>query len=225
MRHHRRAARARLRWNGARVVRVWLLGGFRVSVGSRTIEASGWRLRKARSLVKLLALARGHRLHRGQVTDLFWPDLEAEAAANNLYRILHFARGSLEVTPSNTTDRYLQLQGDMLALCPDGTLWVDAEAFEEAATARRSRGPAAYRAAIELYTGELLPEDRYEEWTQERRAELRRTYLELLAELARLHEEREEYKPAIEVLRLAVSEEPAGEGAHAGLMRLHALTG
>jgi predicted ATPase/DNA-binding SARP family transcriptional activator/DNA-binding CsgD family transcriptional regulator len=226
MKRHRHTAQARHVSGGMEpeVVRVWLLGGFRVSVGSRTIEASGWRLRKAMSLVKLLALAQGHRLHRGQVMDLFWPDLDAEAASNNLYRILHFARGSLEVTPS--TNRHLQLQGDMLALCPDGTLWVDAEAFEEAAaTARRSREPAAYRAAIELYTGELLPEDRYEEWTQERRAELQRTYLELLAELAGLHEEREEYEPAIGYLRLAVSEEPAREETHAGLMRLLALTG
>jgi hypothetical protein len=68
-------------------------------------------------------------------------------------------------------------------------------------TPRPSRRPppplvAAYRAAIELYAGELLPEDLYEEWTQERRAKLRRTYLELLVELAGLHEEREEYEPA-----------------------------
>ena len=40
---------------------VWLLGGFRVSVGSRTIEADEWRLRKAAALVKGLALALGHR--------------------------------------------------------------------------------------------------------------------------------------------------------------------
>lgn len=80
----------------------------------------------------------------GQDMDLFWPDLETEAVGNNLHHTLHFSRGSLEVTPSNTT-RYLQLQGDMLALCPDGTLWVDAEAFEEAATARRSL-PGSHRA-------------------------------------------------------------------------------
>ena len=51
-------------------VRVWLLGGFRVSVGSRTIEDSQWRLRKTAALVKLLALAAGHRLHREQAMDL-----------------------------------------------------------------------------------------------------------------------------------------------------------
>ena len=36
-------------------VRVWLLDGFRVSGGSRTIQKSGWRLRKAATLIKLLA--------------------------------------------------------------------------------------------------------------------------------------------------------------------------
>ncbi|MDP9409159.1 MAG: hypothetical protein M3P70_01440 [Actinomycetota bacterium] len=48
-------------------VRVWLLGGFGVSVGSRTLEGSLWRLRKAASLVKLLTLAPTHRMHREQV--------------------------------------------------------------------------------------------------------------------------------------------------------------
>jgi DNA-binding SARP family transcriptional activator len=55
-------------------VRIRLLGGFSVSIGSRTIEESAWRLRKAASLVKVLALASGHRLHREQVMELLWPD-------------------------------------------------------------------------------------------------------------------------------------------------------
>src|SRR5687767_7007673 len=73
-------------------VRVWLLGGFRVSVGSRNFEAGAWRLRKAAALVKLLALAPGYRLHREQVTDLRWPDLGRRAAANNLRQALYTAR-------------------------------------------------------------------------------------------------------------------------------------
>jgi hypothetical protein len=55
-------------------VRVWLLGGFRVSVGSRTIADDAWRLRKAAALVKLLALAPSHRFHRGQAMDILWPE-------------------------------------------------------------------------------------------------------------------------------------------------------
>src|SRR5215208_552326 len=50
-------------------VRVWLLSGFRVPLGPRTIEQDQWRLRKAAALVKLLALSSSHRLHREQVMD------------------------------------------------------------------------------------------------------------------------------------------------------------
>jgi predicted ATPase/DNA-binding SARP family transcriptional activator/DNA-binding CsgD family transcriptional regulator len=208
-------------------MRIWLLGDFRVSVGSRTIEDNAWRRKKAAALVKLLALAQGHRLHRERIMAVLWPDLNGKPAANNLHGVLHFARGVLEASPANNNaSRYLALRGDLLELCPDGPLWVDVEAFEAAATtARRSREHAAYRAAIELYTGELLPEDPYEAWTEEKREWLRGLHLALLLELAGLHEEREEYRPAIEALWRVATEEPTNEEVHVGLMRLHALCG
>src|SRR5215210_1874964 len=47
----------------------------------------------------------------------------------------------------------------------------------------------------------------------------------MLLELAEIHEERAEFGPAIEALRRVSKSEPANEGAHAGLMRLYALSG
>jgi DNA-binding SARP family transcriptional activator len=138
---------------------------------------------------------------------------------------LHAARTALASDPV-VASRYLASKEERIALCPDVELWVDVETFEEAASAaRRSREPAAYRAAIQLYVGDLLPEDRYEEWAEGRRGELVRTYLTLLVELAGTYEERAEYDSAIEVLRKVVAEEPTSEEAHAGLMRLYALSG
>ena len=103
---------------------------------------------------------------------------------------------------------------------------MDVGAFEEAAsTARHGREAAAYRVALDLYSGELLPQDRYEPWAEQRRAELRELYLSLLVELAALYEERGEYEPAIEALNRVVVEEPKHEDAHVGLMRLYALSG
>ena len=77
-------------------MRVSLLGRFEVSLGSRLIREDGWRLRKAASVVKLLALAPDHSLHREQIMDLLWPHLGARAAANNLHQALHIARRTLE---------------------------------------------------------------------------------------------------------------------------------
>jgi predicted ATPase/DNA-binding SARP family transcriptional activator/DNA-binding CsgD family transcriptional regulator len=203
-------------------VRVWLLGGFQVSVGSRTISQDAWRLRKAAALVKLLSLAPGHRMHREQAIDLLWPDLDMRAASNNLRQALYAGRRTLDPAEGS---HHLASDGESLVLCPGGDLWVDVETFEDAAaTARRAKEPAAYRAAIELYAGALLPEDRYEEWAEGRRKELRYTWLSLYVELARAYEERGEYEKGIELLQRAVLEEPTNEEMHAGLMRLYAFS-
>src|SRR5215217_4583938 len=65
---------------GPKTVRIRLLGSFSVSVGDRTIEQSEWRLKKVASLIKLLALAPAHQLHREQLMDLLWPDLWEEGS-------------------------------------------------------------------------------------------------------------------------------------------------
>ena len=205
------------------VLRIALLGGFRVSVETRTIEENAWHLRKAANLVKLLALAPGHQLHREQAMDALWPDLARRAASNNLRQVLHAARRVLDPVVGS---RYVASENGSLILGQEGLLWVDAEAFGEAAiAARRAKVPSAYEAAIEQYTGELLPGDRNERWTESRRESLRRLYLTLLLDLATLYEGREEYERGIGVLRRALSEDPSREETHADLMRLYALCG
>jgi predicted ATPase/DNA-binding SARP family transcriptional activator/DNA-binding CsgD family transcriptional regulator len=214
------------RQTGLGAVRIWLLDDFRVSVGSSaSIGEDEWRLRKAASLVKLLALAPAHRLHREQAMDLLWPELDSKAALNNLHHALHIARRTLQPSAGSASG-CLRLRGENLTLSPEGPVWVDVEAFEEAVrAARHALEPAAYRAAIDLYAGDLLPQDRYEVWAEERRAQLRGLYLSLLLELGALYEERKEYGEAIEALGRVVAEEPTHEGAHVGLIRLYALLG
>src|SRR5688572_1300884 len=58
----------------AGAVRIRLLGGFSVWVGERKVDESAWRLKKAASLIKLLALATSHRIHRERAMDLLWPE-------------------------------------------------------------------------------------------------------------------------------------------------------
>jgi DNA-binding SARP family transcriptional activator len=162
-------------------VRVLMLGSLSVLVGSRILEEGAWRLRKAANLVKILALTPGHRMHRERVMDVLWPDLASQATSNNLRAVIHAARRTLDPDAS-AASRYLTLPDDQVALYPEEQLWVHVKAcFEGAAAAdRRSQDPAAYRAAIELYAGELLSEDRYEEWAEEHRRRLREVHLSLL---------------------------------------------
>ncbi len=174
----------------AAALRIELLGGFRVRVGSRMLDDSAWSLRTARSLLKLLALAPQHRMHSEQVMDMLWPKLEAEAAANNLHRALLVARHILEPTmPSKGASLYLHLQRDFVVLALPDASWIDVEAFQAAAQAARlSQDPALYEEALRLYAGDLLPEDRCEDWAVAWRERLKALQLSLLLELAELRE-------------------------------------
>lgn len=202
-------------------LRIRLLGGLRVQTERREIADEEWRLRKARSLVKLLALAPRHRLHREQVLDLLWPDLEPDAAANQLRKVVHEVRRTLDPDPA-ATHHYLE-SGEQLAL---RSAWVDAEAFEAAALrARRTADPAAYQQAVELYGGDLLPEDRYAEWALERAEALRAEHVALLVELGRLLEARADVDGAAVALRSVLAADPLHEEAAVALMRVYALAG
>jgi DNA-binding SARP family transcriptional activator len=101
-------------------VRIRLLGGFKVSVGSRPVEEGAWRLRKAKSLMKLLALTPGHAFHREQLMDLLWPDLGRKAAANNLRGTLYAARRALDPHPG-VSPSYLVSEDERITLCPGGS--------------------------------------------------------------------------------------------------------
>lgn len=181
--------------------RVALLGGFGVAVRGREIPAEAWRHRRALELVKMLALARNHRLAAEQVIDLLWPDLSPQAGGANLRKAAHFAR-----TVLGSADAVVLSDG-VAALFPGGGLEVDVEEFERAVdAATRTQDDAAWREALRLYGGDVLPDDRYDEWAAGPRERLRLKHLEGLRRLGMWE-------------RLA-QEEPLDEEAHRGLMRM-----
>jgi predicted ATPase len=145
-------------------VTINLLGGFAATVDGVPVPENGWRLRKARELVKLLALAPGHRVHREQAMEALWPDRDPAAAANNLHQAVHVARRALGAGAIVVREEQIRL-GEGVE--------VDVDGFERAAAeARRDGAPAALRAARARYAGELLPENRYDDWVADRREAL-----------------------------------------------------
>src|SRR4029079_9750613 len=143
---------------------VRLLGGFDVRVGERPVPAAVWRQRRAAAIVKLLALQPGFRLHREELIDTLWPDLDPESAANNLRGALHHARRGLHEAGA-PADLFLIRDGDAVRLGPRDRVQVDVAAFAQAVTrAWQSSEPAVAERAVALYGGDLLPEDTYDEW-------------------------------------------------------------
>ncbi|MFJ8956149.1 ATP-binding protein [Streptomyces sp. NPDC102381] len=208
----------------APLLRLRLLGGFSATRDTGPPLAERWPRPGARALVKLLAVVPGHRLHREQAMDICWPDADPGSAAGSLRVALHAARHALEpeLAP-RATSSYLLSDGGMLLLDP-ATVWIDADAAETTAEAALTEGGAAVAgtgaavaelaAALALFTGELLPEDRYVDWAEERRGRLALLRERLLLGLAEAHLAAGSATDAAAVAQQVLATSPAEELAH-----------
>jgi predicted ATPase len=179
---------------GDEVLRIGLLGVFSISAGDSVIADEAWRLRKAKTLIKLLALAPERRLHVEQAAELLWAGRDPDSARNNLHQAIFAARRALDSIGLDGS-RYLELREELILLSPEDPIRIDAVAFEELAAAAREEGePGAYRSALEGFDAELLPADRYEDWSRARRDSLDQLRLALEAELAELERDSEAHR-------------------------------
>ena len=192
-------------------LRLWLLGEFRAEVGGQAVPDLRWHRTKACSLVKLLALAPRHRLHREQLMDILWPDLRPNAAGANLRKAVHFARQVIGPEALRSRDGILWLESE--------GLWVDIDAFQAAIAA----GDGA--SALGLFRGDLLPDDRFEPWVEERRELFRIQLFRLALSTAAELEQAEELGRASSVLERVVELDALNEEAHLILARVQAKTG
>ncbi len=185
-------------------VAIQLLGRFEVKVDGRPVPPTAWRHRKAAGLVKLLALAPGNRLHRDQVIESLWPHLSPDAGDRNLHKAIHLARKEIGDPAAITLSSQEVALGDGVA--------VDVERFEREGERALGAADAGSCASVASeYTGGLLPEDRYEEWTLTARERLHLLYAALLRCA-------EHWSDLLEI-------EPLDEEAHRALIRGYADAG
>ncbi|NKE62714.1 transcriptional activator domain-containing protein [Lentzea sp. PSKA42] len=138
--------------------------------------------------------------------ELLWPDLPVEAAGANLRKAVHYARRH-SATPTRSASKV--------------TCWCCGRTVASTATWSGSTGAAdaalasgdarACAAAAALYDGDVLPDDRYEWWAEERRSKARTRYIALL-------------RAAGDWTRLLALDE-TDEEAHRAMMRRHLAAG
>ena len=166
------------------------------------VSGDSWRSRRAADLVKLLALDPGHRLHKEQVVEFLWPNLPAEAAAANLRKAIHYARRAIE------SEDAIRAEGGLLTLWPAASVEVDLDLFNRDAARAVSSGDREWcRRLAATYSGELLPADRYETWSEEPRRRAQARYVALL-------KGGEEWERVLEL-------DETDEEAHRALMQVH----
>ncbi len=202
-------------------MRIRLLGGFGVDRDGTPVAPREWRLRKARTLVKLLALTPDQRMHRDALLEILWPDRDLASAVNNLHQAAHIARRVLAGDGPHAG--WLELRDDVVILWSEGPVDVDVRDFERLAVqARGGDDLAARRAAIAAYTGDLLPEDRFSDWAVRRREELRESVCDLLVDAA---EKSADETEALAAAQRALTLDALHERAVRSLMRRLAAAG
>ncbi len=122
------------------------------------------------------------------------------SVANRLHKAAHFVRKATEAS------RSIVVSGETVALFPGVDLETDVEVFERLAAEAMSTGGAdVLDRALDVYRGELLPFDPYEDWVFHHRQRLQLRHRELLRSAGRFDQ--------------LVALDPTDEHGHVGVMR------
>lgn len=183
-------------WLGSRLA-ITTLGRFGIVVDGVAVATAEWGSRRARTLLKRLVVARGAPVLREELFDLLWPDepggvrLGARLSVQ-LSAVRRVLRGGVIADRSSVRLDLAQVDVDIerwFAECDDGAI-------------------------VAGYTGELLPDDRYDDWTQSLREEIRGRFVDAARRLAVGAAPAD----AIGLWRRVLVEDPYDEPAHRSLI-------
>jgi predicted ATPase len=200
------------------------MGKFEISINGKLLPAYLWRKQKVAALLKCLLLAPDFRLNRQKAIDWLWGDLDGDAAVNNLRVSLHHLR--------KITMPYLQPSTSLLVstesgitFSPDILVNVDLNTFENAIQHALAHNLEGAELALNLYKGELLPEDLDYNWIEERREKLRRQALLLARQYVQRTRANGKLRQTERILNAILEHDPYDERALVELMRLLGATG
>jgi LuxR family transcriptional regulator, maltose regulon positive regulatory protein len=214
-------------------IRIECFGQFKIWRGDTPMEDDEWPRLRSKLLLKAI-LARGARqVEREVLMEDLWPENDPRAAEMNLKVTLHRLRKALEPTIKKEYGSfYLHLKENQVAL-DKALCTIDVEEFtnlvrlgsEEESRKNTKKAIQLYTRAADLYTGDFLGDDPYLTFAEDRRSELRNTYIDVLFRVAQLYETQGKTKSAIKYYQKVIKAEPVMEVAYQKAMTLYGACG
>ncbi len=164
----------------AAAVQVQTLGRFQIWVDGNRVHEKEWGRDKTVQLFQFLVTARHRRgMHREQIVDRIWEDLDEKAGEQNFKVALHGINKVLEPDRKSRSEaRFIARQGQTYQLNLD-EMWIDADAMEafialgnQLLSDDPGAAKLAYQEAITLHHGIYLPNRLYEDWSSDERERL-----------------------------------------------------
>jgi DNA-binding SARP family transcriptional activator len=212
-------------------VAIVALGRFAVLRAGEPVPLTDWQSRKARDLLKVLVARKGRPVSREAAAEALWPGEDPEPLANRLSVALSIIRRILDPGRQHPPDHYVVADARTIALRADrmdidliGFLQAADDAIDLMSKGERETAEPALRRAWQIYAGDFLEEDIYEDWAVDAREEARARLLAVLRLLARLAADQGDDESAGRYLGQLLEREPYDEDAWlariAGQLRL-----
>jgi len=215
------------------LLRLQVLGPFRLWRGGAEVEPRAWKRLKARELFLILLTRRGTIQQKGHRMELLWPEA-TEQAANRDFRVaLHALSEVLDPErPRNEPARWIERREAGYGFRVTADVVLDVQDFET--LARRAKELAAtdcaeadrlMRRALALYRGDFLEDHPYADWAAPERERLRSLFLDLAEAVARWALETGDEETAGATAHAILARDRCWEEAWRILMRLHLAQG
>jgi len=212
--------------------RVRLFGGLEVVTDYGVVDDAAWRKRKSRLLFISLVLRRGQVIPRDVLLERFWPDMDEERACRNFHVTWNTMKKALVANGKPSL-------GEVYVRSSGGSCWAlesvtsDLDVFDEAMERLRSAiASASHNAAIEaarevadVYRGDLLPGDLYEESFTAHRERYKSEFCDGMVDAATVAEENGDPATALRFLRRVIAIDPWREDVHQAMMRCLTASG
>ncbi len=199
--------------------RITLLGNVCVCLPDR--EITRFRTHKTGVLLGCLALRLPAQLNRDTLLELFWPELETEAARNNLSTALSSLRAQLE--PPDAKGRLLLADRLQVGLNPEAVVTdvMEFERFLDAArlAAAEETGAGLLEQALALYHNGLMP-GCYDDWILPEQTRLRERCANALRQLAQVYGTRGQNEAALNTANRLIALDTLDEESYQIKMRL-----
>jgi DNA-binding SARP family transcriptional activator len=214
-------------------LRIQTLGPFRIWQGNEELPSRAWRRKKARQLLQLLLTFRGTLLHRDQIAEMLWPELDPDGAVRD-FKIAFSAMCSV-LEPNrkrNAPSAFVVRDGSRYGLREEADLWLDAIEFEQLIEQgdqhyqkNREQAVGFYETAVTLYEGDYLQAYPYETWSHEERERLRARYLQTADRLAQWFANQEAWEMVVNVCQNILHQDDCWENAYRLLIQAHVQLG
>ena len=215
--------------DGVPQCQVRVFGGLEVRIGERLVREKDWRKRKARVLFALMVLQRGRDLPREQICDQLWPHLDSERARNNFYVIWSMMKAAL--VPHGRKGAPLEYADNTAGLCRIDVERVesDLDRFAQVVSAARgaetgqdfAEATSRYRELTDIYVGELLPGDLYDDVFSPARDRYRTEFCDAMRRAVRCAELASDANAALEFARRGLEADPVSEDLYQAVIRCH----